>query len=108
MAKNKNDFTPVYAEQNKAEQVKVEEPKELDDALDKKKDKNPRFMGGRSYLFEYNHKVVVVILLNGTELQGKLHVGDDSFNVQLENMVTNSRILIPKHSLLYLYEDVTL
>jgi small nuclear ribonucleoprotein (snRNP)-like protein len=106
MTKNKKDFVPVYAEQSKAEQVKVEEPKELDDALDKKKDKSPRFMGGRSYLFEYNHKVVVVILLNGTEMQGKLHVGDDSFNVQLENVVTNSRILIPKHSLLYLYEKV--
>jgi sRNA-binding regulator protein Hfq len=101
--KNKKDFVPVYAEQNKVEQVEVEE---LDDALDKKKDNNPRFAGGRNYLFEYNHKVVVVFLVNGAELQGKLHVGDDNFNVQLEDVVANSRMLIPKHSILYLFEKV--
>jgi sRNA-binding regulator protein Hfq len=105
--KNKNDFTPVYAEQNKPEQVKVEEPKELDDALDKKKRQMPStssYLG--NYLYEYNHKNVIVVLINGTELQGKLHVGNDNFNVQLENTVTNSRTLVPKHSILYLYEKV--
>jgi small nuclear ribonucleoprotein (snRNP)-like protein len=102
--KNKKDFVPVYAEQSKVEQVI--EPKELDDALDKKRDTSPRFSGGKNYLFEYNHKIVVVFLINGAELQGKLHVGDDNFNVQLEDVVTNNRILIPKHSLLYLFEKV--
>jgi len=127
--KNKNDFTPVYAEQNKAEQVKEGlsegkgtevsvplenpkgfsqgsggeadgkfEPKELDDALDKKK--SSKFAGSRSYLFEYNHKIVVITLINGVELQGKLHVGDDNFNVQLE--LDSKRILVPKHSILFI------
>jgi len=68
------------------------------------KAKEDRARESARYWEKYDHKLVKVKLINGEELQGKLHVDwKCPYDVQLE-MEDGKRILIPKHSVLYVTE----
>jgi len=57
----------------------------------------------KGYFERFNHKQVVITLLNGETLRGKLHTNRyNKYDVLLEN--SNGKILIPKHSILYMME----
>ena len=70
----------------------------------KNRDQRDRLKEASRYWEKYDHKQVKVKLINGEELQGKLHVDwKCPYDVQLE-MEDGKRILIPKHSILYVTE----
>ena len=64
----------------------------------KQKKKKPK-----GYFERYNHKEVVITLITGQKLTGKLHTNRyNKYDVLLENPNNGKRILIPKHSILFL------
>ena len=63
---------------------------------------NERRKKEKDYMERFNHKEVVITLINDQKFAGKLHSKGDRFNVLLE--VNGRKILIPKHSILYLAE----
>lgn len=70
----------------------------------KKEARADRLREASRYWEKYDHKQVKVKLMNNEELQGKLHVDwKCPYDVQLE-MEDGKRILIPKHSILYVTE----
>jgi len=57
----------------------------------------------KGYFERFNHKEVVITLITGQKLMGKLHTNTyNKYDVLLE--FNGRRILIPKHSILYLAE----
>ena len=59
----------------------------------------------KPYFQRFNHKMVVVTLINGEKLVGKLHASpNEKYDVLLEDPNTSKRILIPKHSILFMAE----
>lgn len=57
-----------------------------------------------TYFKKYDNRRVHIVLINGEELDGVVHMRlDDNYDFELENEVTGSRIFVMKHSILYLY-----
>lgn len=56
----------------------------------------------KSYILRYNHKPVIITLLNGEKIKGKLHTDlYNKFDVLVE-VKQGKKNLIPKHSILFI------
>jgi sRNA-binding regulator protein Hfq len=95
------DIEKFYKERNKQEVLK-EKKAEAKEAIKEKK-KEPREQREAKYWLRKRHKNVEVKLINGEVYKGILHVDwYCRYDVEIEN--GNERILIPKHSILWVKE----
>jgi len=69
---------------------------------EKEKEKKERKYSVNYFFYRYNHKKVVITLLNNEKKKGTLHVNEKNWFDVLLNNENEEIFLIPKHSILYI------